>query len=67
MKQTAKPIGVLTPEPIVQAEPVTLLKRIGSTTYVVKVHFSKTSKENMADKVMRLIKQEVPDAKRILH
>lgn len=67
MKQTANPTGALTPEPIVQAEPVTLLKRIGSTTYVVKVHFSRTSKESMTDKVMRLIKQEVPDGKRILH
>lgn len=31
-------------------------KKIGKTTYIVKLHFSKTSKENMADKVIRLIK-----------
>ena len=41
------------------AEPQTLLKRIGSTTYVVSVHFSKTSKETMEDKIFRLIEREV--------
>jgi len=34
-------------------------KRIGSTTYVVAVHFSQTSKETMQDKVLRLIESEV--------
>ena len=37
----------------------TLRKRIGSTTYVVSVHFSKTSKETMEDKIFRLIEREV--------
>jgi len=40
-------------------EPVKLLKRIGSTTVEVTVHFSKTSKETMADIVRRLIEREV--------
>lgn len=31
-------------------------KKIGRTTYIVNLHFSKTSKENMTDKVIRLIK-----------
>ena len=41
------------------AEPVKLRKRIGSTTYVVSVHFSKTSKETLEDKILRLIEGEV--------
>ncbi len=34
-------------------------KRIGSTTYRVSVHFSKTSRETVNDKILRLIKSEV--------
>jgi hypothetical protein len=34
-------------------------KRIGNTTYRVRVHFSETSRETMNDKIMRLIKNEV--------
>ena len=41
------------------AEPLNLLKRIGSTTYVVSVHFSTTSKEPMEAKLLRLIEREV--------
>ena len=41
------------------AEPVTLLKRIGSTTYKVSVRFSETDKETMEDKLLRLIEREV--------
>ena len=33
-------------------------KRIGSTTYKVSVHFSRTSKETMQDKILRLIERE---------
>jgi hypothetical protein len=36
----------------------TFTKRIGSTTYRVRVHFSETSKETMNDKIMRLIKND---------
>ena len=43
----------------VNAEPVTMLKRIGSTTYVVSIHFSGTSHETMEDKILRLIQREV--------
>jgi len=42
-----------------KSKPQTLLKRIGSTTYVVSVYFSKTSKETMEDKIFRLIEREV--------
>ena len=34
-------------------------KVIGNTTYVVRVHFSETSKETMEDKVKRLIREDV--------
>ena len=44
---------------IVTAEPLNLTKRIGSTTYLVSVHSSKTSKETAEDKVLRLMKREV--------
>ena len=42
-----------------RSEPVKLLKRIGSTTFVVSVHFSKTSTETMQEKILRLIEREV--------
>ena len=34
-------------------------KVIGNTAYVVRVHFSETSKETMEDKVKRLIQDDV--------
>ena len=40
-------------------EPVKLLKRIGSATVEVTVHFSDTSNETMADIVRRIIEREV--------
>ena len=36
-----------------------LVKKIGRTTYVVRVHFSKTSTETMSDKIKRMIKREI--------
>jgi hypothetical protein len=41
------------------AEPMNLTKRIGSTTYLVSVHFNKESKETVQDKIIRLIENEV--------
>ena len=38
--------------------PSAFTKRIGSTTYNVSVHFSKTSKETMNDKIIRLIRND---------
>ena len=43
------------------AVPVSLLKRIGSTTFVVSVHFSQTSKDTLEDKILRLIEREAKD------
>ena len=33
-------------------------KVIGNTTYVVRVHFSETAKERLADKIKRMIGEE---------
>ena len=37
----------------------TVRKQIGKTTYLVRVHFSETAKETMADKIKRLLREEV--------
>jgi hypothetical protein len=42
-----------------EAEPLKLLKQIGSTVYSVNIHFSTTSKETLEDKIIRLIESEV--------
>jgi len=34
-------------------------KVIGNTTYVVRVHFSETSKETLGEMIKRLIREEV--------
>jgi len=39
-------------------EPVYMLKRIGSTTYKVAVHFNPYTKETAGDKIARLIRNE---------
>ena len=35
------------------------VKRIGKTTYHVKVHFNPTARETMSDKIIRMLKSEV--------
>jgi len=35
-----------------------LVKKIGKTTYRVKAHFSTTNKENMSDKIKRMLRNE---------
>ena len=35
-----------------------ITRKIGSTVYVVGVHFSDTSKENFNDKLLRLVKAD---------
>ncbi|MCI8941105.1 MAG: hypothetical protein HFH12_14160, partial [Dorea sp.] len=32
---------------------------IGRTTYIVRIHFSKTSTETMSDKIKRMLKNEI--------
>ena len=57
MKTTIKKDAAMTLR--TASEPVKLQKRIGSTTYVVSVHFSDKSKETLEDKILRLIESEV--------
>jgi hypothetical protein len=45
-----------------QAEPLTLLKRIGSTTFEVSVHFSTESEETLEDIILRLLEKEALQA-----
>lgn len=40
-------------------EPLALVRQIGKTTYRVRVHFSATSRENMSDKIKRMLRNEV--------
>jgi len=49
-------------KPQCEGEPVKLLKRIGSTTVEITVHFSNTSKETMEDKFLRMMEREVRDS-----
>jgi hypothetical protein len=44
-----------------EQEPIKLLKRVGSTTFVVSVRFSGKSTETLEDKVLRLIEREVEE------
>ena len=48
-----------TEDSAIQKEPPALVKKIGKMTYIVRVHFSTTSKETFTDKVNRLLRQEV--------
>lgn len=52
--QTADPAPARTPEDV-----PALVKKIGKTTYKVRVHFSKTSTETMSDKIKRMLKNEI--------
>ena len=36
-----------------------LVRKIGKTTYKVRVHFSTTSTETMSDQIKRMLKNEV--------
>ena len=36
-----------------------LVKKIGKTTYVVRIHFSDTCTETMSDKIKRMLRTEV--------
>ena len=42
-----------------RTEPITILKRIGSTKFIVTVHFNNSGNETLEDKLLRLIKREV--------
>ena len=38
---------------------LTFRKRLRTTSYIVGVHFSTTAKENVSDKILRLIKNDI--------
>ena len=57
--QTTQNVVVKTASRMSEREPLTMRKRVGSTTYVVSVRFSQTSRETMQDKILRLIEREV--------
>ena len=42
----------------VEKNTATIYRRIGSTTYKVRVHFSDTAQETMNDKILHLIEHE---------
>lgn len=46
-----------TPAP--QEDAPALVKKIGKTTYKVRVHFSTTSTETMSDKIKRMLRNEI--------
>jgi hypothetical protein len=51
--------------PTITAAPPRFTKRIGSTTYRVNVHFSKTSRETANDKIARLVRSETAAGKAV--
>jgi len=57
MSATAKKSVAMTPQ--CRSEPIKLLRRIGSTTVQVTVHFSNTETETVEDKLLRLMEREV--------
>lgn len=44
---------------VIKSESGRFSRRIGSTTYLVTIHFSENGKDTFEDKVMRLIEKEV--------
>ena len=48
-----------------QQEPCRFVKRLGSTTYHVVVHFDPNEKESAGDKIVRLIKNDATMGKAV--
>jgi hypothetical protein len=57
MNATAETSAAKTPK--CEGEPIKLLRRIGSTTVEVTVHFSDKETETLEDKLLRLMGREV--------
>ena len=55
MSNKASTPANVSPLTVKEAEQPDIVKKIGNTTYRVKIHFSTTSKETMSDKIKRLI------------
>lgn len=46
--------------PVIQPnDALAMVRKIGNTTYKVRVHFSDTSRETMSDKIKRMLKSEI--------
>jgi len=41
------------------AEPLNMQMRVGSTLYLVNIHFSETAAETMDDKILRMIRNDL--------
>ena len=54
-RKTASTPAAASPLTVKEAPQPVMVKKIGKTTYRVKIHFSETSKETMSDKIKRLI------------
>ena len=52
--QTADAIPARAPE-----DAPALVKKVGRTTYKVRIHFSTTSTETMSDKIKRMLRNEI--------
>jgi len=52
-----------TTTPMAKAEQPEFVKRIGKTTYRVRVYFNPNSKETINDKILRMIRNEVQNPK----
>ena len=59
MSTTVKKDAAKTPKR--EGEPVKLLRRIGSTTVEVVIHYSNTESETLEDKLLRMIEREVQE------
>ena len=59
MNMTATAIAPASGDVPAQENPPALVKKIGKMTYIVRVHFSTTSKETFSDKVKRMLRNEV--------
>lgn len=42
-------------------KPPVMIRKIGKTTYKVRIHFSDTSTETMSDKIKRMLKRDTTD------
>jgi hypothetical protein len=47
------------PRNLIAPKGQTIIKRIGRTKFIVNIHFSERAKENVNDKFLRLIKNDL--------
>ena len=59
--QTTKNVVAKTARDSAEREPLTMQKRVGSTTYVVSVRFCENAKETLEQKLLRLMERETAE------